>query len=78
MGCHLNSYASQGRWANTFGNIVYVGAALQIATAGLTYNDSWSDAAAAMLSKSDENKNGTMQMSVYVNANGFSCKSTYR
>ena len=23
MGCHLSSYASQGRWANTSGNIVY-------------------------------------------------------
>ena len=23
IGCHLSSYASQSRWANTFGNIVY-------------------------------------------------------
>ena len=23
-GCHLSSYACQGRWANTFGNIVYL------------------------------------------------------
>ena len=24
MRCHLSLYASQGRWANTFGNIVYL------------------------------------------------------
>ena len=23
VGCHLNSYVSQGRWVNTFGDIVY-------------------------------------------------------